>query len=120
MSRFRKKSKVKGNTSADSEKENKLEPNRKLRRVTKQKIKDNPDKLPELREISDKGGVDKDGKYLTPIWRIRILGSNKLLRKAKKGLIQIFNNWKYQPDIEIIKLKAPDYFNLGKHRYFYY
>jgi hypothetical protein len=66
MSRTRKKTKVKGITTAESEKENKQEANRKLRRNTKKQIKKNPNILPELREVSDKQGFNKDGKIYDP------------------------------------------------------
>ncbi|WP_420571811.1 hypothetical protein [Kordia sp.] len=51
---------------ADSEKENKQEANRKLRRVVKQKIKSGKEELPQLREISNVWGFDKDGKMYNP------------------------------------------------------
>jgi len=46
--------------------------------------------------------------------------SNGKLEKAKKGLLHIFNNWKYQPEIETLLLHQADDFNLGEHRYFYH
>ncbi len=42
------------------------------------------------------------------------------LENAKKSLIHIFNKWEYQPEIETLQLRTPDYFNLGHHRYFLY
>jgi len=42
------------------------------------------------------------------------------LEKARKGILHEFDNWQYQPEIEIIKLHQPDDSNIGDHRYFYY
>ncbi len=62
MSRSKKKTKIHGNTTATSEKENKQDANRKFRRIVKQKVKLDETKLPELREISNVWSFDKDGK----------------------------------------------------------
>ncbi|MBQ4804542.1 hypothetical protein J8L88_16900 [Aquimarina sp. MMG015] len=62
MSRSKKKTKIHGNTTATSEKENKRDANRKFRRVVKQKVKLDETKLPELREVSNVWSFDKDGK----------------------------------------------------------
>lgn len=62
MSRSEKKNKIRGITTAKSEKENKQEANRKYRRIIKQKVKSNESELPEIREISHVWSFDKDGK----------------------------------------------------------
>ena len=62
MSRSRKKTKFQAITTAKSEKENKQEANRKLRRIVKQKVKQEESELPRLREISNIWAFDKDGK----------------------------------------------------------
>lgn len=66
MSRSRKKRKIKGITSAKSEKQCKREANRRLRRVVNQKVKNGEVKLPELREVSNVWAFDKDGKAYDP------------------------------------------------------
>ncbi|CAL2082704.1 hypothetical protein [Tenacibaculum sp. 190524A02b] len=66
MSRSKKKTKIHGITTATSEKENKQEANRKLRRVVKQKINAGETDLPKLREISNVWAFDKDGKIYNP------------------------------------------------------
>lgn len=62
MSRSRKKNPVKGITSADSEKEDKRNANRKFRRKIKQEVHKGEEQLPELRELSNVWMFDKDGK----------------------------------------------------------
>ncbi|MGJ8762363.1 MAG: hypothetical protein ACSHXA_17635 [Polaribacter sp.] len=62
MSRSEMKNKIRGITTAKSEKENKQEANRKYRRIIKQKVKSNESELPEIREISNVWSFDKDGK----------------------------------------------------------
>ncbi|MEN7551762.1 hypothetical protein AAG747_27855 [Rapidithrix thailandica] len=63
MSRSKKKSKIRSMTTASSEKQDKREANRKLRRVVKQKINNSEEAvLPELREVSDIWNFNKDGK----------------------------------------------------------
>lgn len=62
MSRSRKKNPVKGITSADSEKEDKRNANRKFRRKIKQEVNKGEDQLPEIRELSNVWEFDKDGK----------------------------------------------------------
>ncbi|WP_020528637.1 hypothetical protein [Flexithrix dorotheae] len=62
MSRSRKKIKIRGISTADSEKQNKRRANRKLRRIISQKIKTGEDKFPELKEVSNVWCFDKDGK----------------------------------------------------------
>lgn len=66
MSRSRKKSKIQGVTTAASEKENKQKANRKLRRLTKEKLNKGAAELPEKRELSDVWNFDKDGKVYDP------------------------------------------------------
>jgi len=66
MSRSKKKTKIHGITTADSEKENKREANRKFRRIVKQKIKAPTSELPKLRQISNVWSFDKDGKRYNP------------------------------------------------------
>ncbi|PKH51257.1 hypothetical protein CXF68_11455 [Tenacibaculum sp. Bg11-29] len=62
MSRSKKKNKIHGNTTAKSEKENKQDANRKLRRTTKQKVSSGETILPKLREVSNIWNFNKDGK----------------------------------------------------------
>lgn len=62
MSRSEKKTKIRGITSAKSEKENKQDANRKYRRIVKQKVKSNESDLPEIKEVSNVWSFDKDGK----------------------------------------------------------
>ncbi len=62
MSKSEKKTKIRGITTAKSEKENKQNANRKYRRIVKQKVKSNESELPEVREISNVWSFDKDGK----------------------------------------------------------
>lgn len=62
MSNSTKKTKITGVTTAKSEKDDKREANRKLRRITKQKVKKGDLDLPQLREISNIWSFAKDGK----------------------------------------------------------
>lgn len=62
MSRSRKKTPITGITTAVTEKENKREANRKLRRLNRIKIHKKEYDFFQLREISDVWGFDKDGK----------------------------------------------------------
>jgi len=62
MSRSKQKTKIHGNTTAKSEKENKQDANRKFRRIVKQKVKLNKESLPGVREVSNVWCFDKDGK----------------------------------------------------------
>tara|TARA_B110000305_G_C18963714_1_gene413915 strand:+ start:340 stop:567 length:228 start_codon:yes stop_codon:yes gene_type:complete len=62
MSRSEKKTKIRGTTTAKSEKENKQKANREYRRVVKQKIKSNESEIPGIRETSNVWSFDKDGK----------------------------------------------------------
>ncbi len=66
MSRSKKKTKIHGITTAKSEKENKRDANRKLRRIVKQKVNSGKTELPELREVSNVWSFDKDGKRYNP------------------------------------------------------
>lgn len=66
MSRSKRKTKIHGNTSAKSEKENKRDANRKLRRIVKQKVNSGKTELPELREVSNVWAFEKDGKRYNP------------------------------------------------------
>jgi len=66
MSRSKKKTKIQGITTATSEKENKQEANRKLRRLVKEKLKRGEKDLPEIREVSDVCDFEKDGKKYNP------------------------------------------------------
>jgi hypothetical protein len=65
MSRSRKHTPISSNTTSSSEKRDKRIANRKLRRRTKATVQTNPEaeSLPELREVSDVWGMDKDGKH---------------------------------------------------------
>ena len=65
MSRSRRKTPVKGITTASSEKQDKRLANRRLRRKTKEQLDqhvsdDTP--LPAQREVSNRWAMDKDGK----------------------------------------------------------
>ena len=62
MSRSKKKIKIQGITTANSEKKNKQEANRKFRRIVKQKLSVEENDLPEKREVSNVWSFDKDGK----------------------------------------------------------
>ena len=62
MSRSKKKNPVKGITSADSEKDDKRNANRKFRRKIKQEVNKGEELLPEVREVSNVWSFDKDGK----------------------------------------------------------
>ncbi|WKB82442.1 hypothetical protein [Cellulophaga omnivescoria] len=62
MSKSEKKTKIRGITTAKSEKENKQDANRKYRRIVKQKVKSNESELPKIREISNVWSFNKDGK----------------------------------------------------------
>lgn len=62
MSRSKKKTKIQGITTANSEKGNKQEANRKFRRIVKQKIGIEDRNLPEKRAVSNVWSFDKDGK----------------------------------------------------------
>ncbi len=62
MSRSKKKTKIHGITTAHSEKENKQDANRKLRRIVKQKLTTGKESLPKLREVSNIWCFNKDGK----------------------------------------------------------
>ncbi len=75
MSRSRRKTKIYGITTADSEKEDKRKANRKLRRLSKEKLKGNAETLPLLREVSNVWDFAKDGKKYDP----KI--TDKLMRK---------------------------------------
>jgi hypothetical protein len=65
MSRSRKHTPISGHTNARSEKRDKRAANRKLRRRIRATMQANPEteSLPELRELSDVWGMDKDGKH---------------------------------------------------------
>lgn len=66
MSRSKKKTKIQAITTAKSEKDNKTEANRKLRRIVKQKVNSGQMDLPDLREVSNVWNFDKDGKKYKP------------------------------------------------------
>ncbi len=65
MSRSRKKAPVTAITTSTSEKEEKRDANRKLRRVTREKVKKGEEDLPGIREVSDVWDFSKDGKSRT-------------------------------------------------------
>ncbi|MDN5214420.1 hypothetical protein QQ020_20235 [Fulvivirgaceae bacterium BMA12] len=69
MSRSRKKTSKRGITSADSEKQDKRDANRKYRRIVKQQVNRGEEELPEVREVSDVWGFSKDGKVYDPDMR---------------------------------------------------
>ena len=62
MSNSKKKTKIRGITGADSEKEEKRDANRKYRRIVKQKVKLGSEDLPNKRETSNVWAFSKDGK----------------------------------------------------------
>ena len=65
MSRSKRSTPVRGRTSALSEKQDKRLYNRRYRRVCKQALDVDPARalLPVLREYSNVGAMDKDGKF---------------------------------------------------------
>ena len=62
MSRSRKKEPVTAITTATSEKLDKQDANRRLRRMTREKVKKGAEELPVIREVSDVWDFSKDGK----------------------------------------------------------
>ena len=62
MSRSRKKTPKTGITSAETEKSNKRNANRKFRRVTKNQLKNGDSQFVAIKEISNVWSFDKDGK----------------------------------------------------------
>lgn len=62
MSRSKRKTKKRGITTAVSEKQNKRDANRKLRRIIRQKVKNKDFKFPTKRSNSNVWHFDKDGK----------------------------------------------------------
>lgn len=64
MSRSKRRTPVRGRTTARSEKQDKRLYNRRYRRTCKQAINADPgcELLPRLREYSNPGAMDKDGK----------------------------------------------------------
>ncbi|MDQ3816191.1 MAG: hypothetical protein M3362_00705 [Acidobacteriota bacterium] len=65
MSRSKRRTPVRGRTSARSERQDKRIYNRRYRHVCKQAIHVDPARelLPVLREYSNSGAMDKDGKF---------------------------------------------------------
>lgn len=72
MSRSKKHTPKFGITTAQTEKKDKRNANRKLRRIVKIQVKQDKDKLSKLREISDVWGFDKDGKKYLKTIQIKI------------------------------------------------
>jgi hypothetical protein len=65
MSRSRRKTPIRGITTAQSEKQDKRIANRRLRRRVRSALRVDPDApLPLLREVSNPWRMDKDGKML--------------------------------------------------------
>ncbi len=62
MSDSKRKTKIIGITGADSEKKSKEDANRKLRHKVKEKLKSGIEDLPNIREVSNVWGFEKDGK----------------------------------------------------------
>jgi hypothetical protein len=62
VSRSRKKVPIAAITTSTSEKEEKRDANRKLRRMTREKVKKGEEELPGIREVSDVWDFSKDGK----------------------------------------------------------
>ncbi|HPN69822.1 MAG TPA: hypothetical protein PLZ32_09900 [Saprospiraceae bacterium] len=75
MSNSKKKTKIRGITTAKSEKSDKQNANRKYRRIIKQKVKLGNTEIPQKRETSNVWSFDKDGKIYDPEM------NNKELRK---------------------------------------
>lgn len=46
--------------------------------------------------------------------------SNDKLAKAKQGLIHLFKQWEFTPEIDTFVLYSPSYFHLSSYRYFYH
>lgn len=62
MSRSRKKHPISGFTKAESEKQDKRDANRVLRRMTREQVRKGQDVLPIPREVSNPWLMAKDGK----------------------------------------------------------
>ncbi len=62
MGKSLRKTKIHAITTAKSEKQDKQQANRKLRRIVKNKLKSGDISLPKIREVSDVWSFDKDGK----------------------------------------------------------
>lgn len=63
MSRSRRKTPIRGMSSADSEKQDKRMANRRPRRRVRSALRVEPEApLPQLREVSNPWSMDKDGK----------------------------------------------------------
>jgi len=75
MSRSKKKTRIHGNTTAASEKEDKRKANRKLRRLVRERMRSRNEHLPRLREVSNVYSFNKDGK------QFRREMDGKLMRK---------------------------------------
>jgi len=66
MSRSKKKHKIRGITTASTEKQDKRHANRRLRRRVRQQIVADDKPLPKLREVSNVWSFSKDGKVYVP------------------------------------------------------
>jgi hypothetical protein len=62
MSRSKKKSKISGIITTESEKRDKQNANRKFRRISKQKVQSGQENVPLVKETSIIWSFDKDGK----------------------------------------------------------
>jgi len=62
MSRSKRKTPIRGITTAETEKQDKIEANRKLRKLNRMKIRKNDFDFFQLREVSNVWGFNKDGK----------------------------------------------------------
>ncbi len=62
MSRSRRKTPITGITGCESEKQDKREANRVLRRKTKLQVKSGKEIILDIREVSNVWGMGKDGK----------------------------------------------------------
>ncbi len=63
MSRSKRTKPIFGNTTSHSEKEDKKIWHRKLRHISKQKLKDLEPSFPDRKEVSDPWDMAKDGKH---------------------------------------------------------
>jgi hypothetical protein len=68
MSRSTKKSKIRGITTASSEKKDKQEANRKYRRITKLNAKKGNEEFPEIRKYQMFGHLVRMEKYTIALW----------------------------------------------------
>ncbi|MEM6738310.1 MAG: hypothetical protein AAF620_19800 [Bacteroidota bacterium] len=76
MSRSKRKTPKRGITGATSEKEDKRDANRKLRRKAKQQVHKGDEILSELREVSDVWALEKMGSFMIKTCQIKRCGNS--------------------------------------------